>query len=106
MQAKKKTDEKKKPLISRSSDFKTIYVTGAIGNVTPFDYRLAFYNHETQFPEAPKEWEGVSVSQVFQVELVMSFDLMKRLKELIEKQISQKEKPVRKEEGDVSAAVT
>ena len=103
---KNKASEKVKPLISRSSNFRTVYVTGAVGNPTPFDYRLAFYNHESQFPETPEQVSGVSIAQVFQIEIVMSYDLMKRLKEMLERQISQVGESTKKTDGEGNATVT
>ena len=81
-----------KPLLSRSPNYRTFYVTGAIGNFTPFDYRLTFYTHEEQWPEKPTQTTGVPISQVMQVTLVMSPDLMKRLRDLLDRQLKKKEK--------------
>lgn len=95
----KKPPEPPKPFISRSPDFRTIYVTGAFGQISPFDYRLSFYTHETQFPKEPKATTSVMISQVFQVEIAMSFDMMKRLRDMLDQQLKQREKtsPPKKE---------
>ena len=37
---------KKKTTLIRSSDFKTIYAVGAIGNWTPYDFRMNFYSEK------------------------------------------------------------
>jgi len=69
-----------------------LYVTGAIGNFTPFDFRLSFYNHQAQWPEKPKQVAGVPISQVMQVTLVMSPDLVKRLRDMLDIQLKKREK--------------
>lgn len=89
-----------KPLVSRSPDLRIFYVTGAIGSFTPFDYRLTFYTHEEQWPEAPKAVSGVPISQVMQVTLVMSPATAKRLRDLLDRQLEKMEKtPEPKTEG-------
>jgi hypothetical protein len=101
MTQKKKTQSPPKPFISRSPDFRTIYATGAFGQVSPFDYRLAFYTHETQFPKEPEATTAVKVSQVFHVEVIMSYDMMKRLKDMLDQQLKQREKTQEsKEKGE------
>ena len=81
-----------KPSLSRSPDHRTLYVTGAIGNFSPFDYRLTFYTHEEQWPEKPTQTTGVPISQVMQVTLVMSPNLVKRLRDLLDRQLKKREK--------------
>lgn len=98
MAKEKKPSKPPVPIIKRSPDFRTLYVTGAVGNITPFDYRLVFYNHESEFPEEPKETTGVPVSQVFQVELVMSYELMRKLRDLLDRQVKTREAAKKKEE--------
>ena len=89
---KEKSARPPKPIISRSSDYSTFYVTGAIGNFTPFDYRLTFYTHEEQWPEKPKEISGVPISQVVRVTVVMSSATVKALRDLLDRQLKEKEK--------------
>ena len=91
-----------KPLLSRSPDLRIFYVTGAIGSFTPFDYRLTFYTHEEQWPEEPKAVSGVPFSQVMQVTLVMSPGTVKRLRDLLDRQLKEKEKtPELKKEAEM-----
>jgi len=94
---KEKASGPPKPLISRSPDLKTLYVTGAIGNFTPFDFRLSFYSHQEQWPEKPKQVAGVPISQVMQVTLVMSPDLAKRLRDMLDSQLKEREKTLEQE---------
>jgi hypothetical protein len=89
-----------KPFVSRSAAFKTLYVTGAIGSFSPFDYRLTFYNHEEQWPEKPSQVSTVPISQVMQITLVMSPDLAERLKDLLDLQLKEKEKTQKSKEGE------
>lgn len=100
MSKKKKSKEPPKPVISRSPHFRTVYATGATGHFSPFDYRLAFYNHESQFPEKPTEALRVPISQVFQIEIIMSTDLLKRLRDMLDRQLKEREKATKpKQEG-------
>ena len=81
-----------KPFLSKSPNYKQLYVTGALGTFTPFDYRLTFYAHEEQWPEKPKQVTGVPISQVMQVTLTMSNDLAKRLRDMLDQQLKEREK--------------
>lgn len=101
MPQKKKTQTLPKQFVSRSPDFRTIYATGAFGHPSPFDYRLAFYTHEPQYPKEPEATTNVKVSQVFQVEIIMSYHMMKRLRDLLDRQLKQTEKTqASKEKGE------
>jgi hypothetical protein len=83
--------EAPKPLLVRGADFRQIYVNGAIGNFTPFDYRLFFYTHEPEIPDKPQETRGFRFPQVIHVEIVMTELLAKRLRHLLDRQIKERE---------------
>lgn len=93
------TEDKKpslphKQLVVRGEGFRQIYVNGAIGNFTPFDYRLIFYTHVAELPEKVKEITALRLPQVAQVELVMSEPVATQLRDLLNRQIKDKdEKP-------------
>jgi hypothetical protein len=90
---KEKEGAPPKPFLSRSPDYRQIYVTGAIGSTTPIDYRLTFYTHEEQWPEKPKQITNVPISQVMKVTLIMSRSLMKNLSDMLTRQLEEKGKP-------------
>jgi len=89
---KEKKPAPPKPFLSKSQDYRQIYVTGALGTFTPVDFRLTFYAHEEQWPEKPTQTTGVPISQVMKVTLTMSPDLAKRLRDMLDQQLKEREK--------------
>ena len=85
-----------KPLVVRGEDFRQIYVTGAVGNFTPFDYRLLFFTHEPELPDKPKEIESFQMPQVVHAEIIMNIELAKHLRDLLVGQIKQRENQLKK----------
>lgn len=98
MTQEKKPPAPRKPLVVRAEGFKQIYVTGAIGNFTPFDYRLLFFTHEAELPEKAKQIVVFRIPQVVQVEVVMSEPVARHLRDLLNRQIKDKEQPKKTEE--------
>lgn len=97
----KKPSLPQKQLVVRGEGFRQIYVNGAIGNFTPFDYRLIFYTHIPELPEKVKEITTFRLPQVAQVELVMSEPVAIQLRDLLNRQIKDKEeKPKKTEEKE------
>jgi len=74
------------PLVKGDS-FRQIYASGAIGNFTPDDYRLMFYTLVPQLPKEVTQLKGVPVAGVVEVEVIMSHALMKRTRDLLDRQI-------------------
>ena len=96
------TEEKAKSLklfLKKGEGFRSIYVTGAIGAFSPYDFRLLFYSHVPEVPEELKQTDALSITQTVQVEVVMSKKVAKELRDLIDRQIKEEEAKKTKEEG-------
>jgi len=91
-----KKENIKETLVRRGEDYKQTYVTGALGQLTPVDYRLLFYSHEPELPEKSKSIKDVSTTKVCKVEIVMSHSLAKSLRDLIDRQVKEREEKTKK----------
>ena len=97
-QKPKKSSAPPKSFLKKGENFRQIYITGAIGSFTPFDYRLLLYTHKAEVPDTTKDIAGLPLTQVIQAEIVMPISLAKKLRDLIDRQINEREKQIEKTE--------
>jgi len=97
-QKPKKSSAPPKPFMKKGEDFRQIYITGAFGNFTPFDFRLMFYTHKAELPDKAQEMTGFPIPIVARAEVVMPISLAKKFRDLIDRQINEREKQIEKTE--------
>lgn len=84
--------------MKKGEDFRQIYITGAFGNFTPFDYRLMLFTHKAEFPDQAQEITGFPIPQVIQAEVVMSEAVARQLRDLLIRQMKERENTTKKAE--------
>jgi len=97
-QKPKKSSAPPKPFMKKGEDFRQIYITGAFGNFTPFDFRLMFYTHKAELPDKAQEMTGFPIPIVARAEVVMPMDMAKQLRDMLDLQIKKREKQIKKTE--------
>lgn len=85
------------PAVNRTPDYRMIYVHGALGTFTEYDYRLRFYNEIFPTEDNKKIYE-------VPVTIVMSPIAAKELRDLLDRQIKEYEEKVSEiKKQDISA---
>lgn len=81
------TNEDKVPLRFKE-DLKQIYVTGAFGGFTPYDFRLDLY---IDTPELVEEIDEIQITRIVENEIIMSMTTVKELTVWLVKRIKEYE---------------
>lgn len=95
-QKPKKSSAPPKPFLKKGEDFRQIYITGAFGNFTPFDFRLVVYTHKAELPEEAQEMPVFPIPMVARAEVVMPIDVAKQLRDMLDRQIKGREEQIKK----------
>jgi hypothetical protein len=90
-QKPKKPSTPPKPFVKKGDDFRQIYITGAFGNFTPFDFRLIFYTHKAELPDKAQEMTGFPMPIVARAEVVMPLNVVKQLRDMLDRQVRERE---------------